>query len=92
MCGPHLCTRFKQVDVLHLMQLRPLFQGIAQQHPQCVIQLKTIVGALVQLSNEHKILLGRGKDKQIIIKAGVHLIKVAEMLRFINKEWRCYRI
>ena len=71
---------------MHLMQLKPLFQAIVHDNAQCVIQLKTIVSALTQLSNEHKILLGSGKDKQIIMKVGVRLRKVAEMLRIIKKE------
>ena len=83
--GPHLCKQFRQVNVLHLVQLRPSFQGIAQHHPQCVIQLQAMYGALIQLSNEHMILLGVGNDKQIIMKVSVHMMMVAKMLRFIER-------
>ena len=68
------------------MQLRPFFQGMIQHNPQCVIQLSAMYSALIQLSNEHMILLGVGKDKQIIMKVDVHLMMVVQMLRFIKRE------
>ena len=61
--GPHSATRFKQVNALHLIKRRPLFQGVSQHHPQCVIQLNAMYSVLTQLRNEHMILLGIGKDK-----------------------------
>ena len=84
--GPHVCKRFRQVNVLHLVHLRPLFQGIVQHHPQCGIQLSAMYSALTQLSNEHMILLGVGKDKQIIMKVSVHMMMLATMLRFVTRE------
>ena len=48
--------------------------------------IKTIVSALHRLGNEHQILLGTGNDWTIIMKVGVHLLKAAEMLRFIKRE------
>ena len=68
------------------MQLKPIFQQIIENHAQCVIQPKIIVSALHRLSNEHKILLGSGKDTMTIMKIGVHLTKVAEMLRCMKRE------
>ena len=90
--GQHLTTQFRQVQVRHLIQLKPFFQAIVHHHAHCVIQLKTMHGSLTQLSNEHTILLGSGKDMQIIMKVGVHRMKVAEMLRFTQKERRWYKI
>ena len=53
---------------------------------QCTIQLKTIVGALHRPGNVHKILLRIRKHKMIIMTVCVHLMKVPEMLRFIQRE------
>ena len=78
MFGQQLATQFKQVSILHLMQLKPIFHQIVANHAQCLIQLKTTVSALHRFSNEHKIFLGCGKDKMIIMKAGVHLMNAAE--------------
>ena len=74
------------MNVLHLIQLRPFFQGIAHHSAHGVIQLKAMHSALTQLSNEHRILLSIGKDVQIIMKVNVHLTMVAQLLRFIKRE------
>ena len=84
--GRHLATRFRQVSILHLKQLKRVFQQLVENHARCGIQLKTIVSASHRLSNEDKILLGSGKDKMTRMKIGVHLMKVTDKLRFIKRE------
>ena len=85
-CDQSLATQVRQVSILHLMQLKPIFQHIVENNAQCVIQLKTSVSALHRLSNEHTVLLGSCNDKNIIMNIGVHLMSVAEMVRCMKRE------
>ena len=85
-CGPHLVATWRQVNILHLMQLTPLFQQLVGNHAQCVIQFNLVVSALRRPCSEHTIVLDSNNDTQIIMKIGVHLMRVPEMRIFMERE------
>ena len=68
------------------MQLKPIFQQIVEKNAQCVIQLNFVVSALRRPCSEHTIVLDSNNDTQIIMKIGVHLMRMTEMLRFMKRK------